>query len=416
MANEDRCDDESYRVITFHPHRGAPPTMGTADLHTTSHHQVAMRALPDLPDDPGALPLALSTDELVDALGSICAHLDEDKPPSGSAGLHDDQITIHWYLRDPAEATNADWLPPDVHPDHVVVWWATASPTEERRFGQVGTDRLCRRLLLPGIAVASPTTDEDRLVAALAALEPLATAPYDITAVAAMTHEGAAMGMGPSRHLRVAQAAATASGREASWADATCAAVAHADAIASDILPPLSGHDHDDPRRSALSDALIGWVTGMTLAPYLRHQDLSHLIAPVAAVLRPEHLPPLDLDDRVAEFLDAVFASGPDLLRQLEPAETVIDQSTVTRARRRLHTAIACEWFRSLQLTATRREDLATLVPDPAERQRLRGVLTDLCAVFFCDERDLDLEVLRPIGLPDPLWERWLEGPVSDAH
>ena len=56
--------------------------------------------------------------------------------------------------------------------------------------------------------VTSAATGEDRLAAATDALADLAGETERLAELAALTHEGASIGLGPSRHLRVAQAVA----------------------------------------------------------------------------------------------------------------------------------------------------------------------------------------------------------------
>lgn len=418
MADEDRTgetdgdtNDEGYRVVTFHSHKGAPPTMAMAQLHTSSRYQVAMRALPDLPDDTGALAIALDTDELVDALSSICAHLDEERPPQGSTGIHDDQVRIHWYLRNPATGFDDDldeWLPDDVEPDHVVVWWATASVDPSHRTGPAGAGRVCRRLRLPQRTVTSAATGEDRLAAATDALADLAGETERLAELAALTHEGASIGLGPSRHLRVAQAVASATDTTALWSSAAMAGMLRADALASTIFPVLTGAADGDPRRQALTDAIVGWVTGIALAAELHTNDTTQLVAPVALVLCPGTMQPVDVDGPCTPIIEAVLADEARLLRSLHPAHEVADRSSLTRARRRLRMALACEQFRQLGLSAERRDQLAHLAPDRSERARLLGVLLDLCAAAFCAVRDPSLAVLRPVGVPDALWDSWV--------
>jgi len=406
----DEHADDSYRVTTFHPHRGAPPTMASTELHTSGRDRVVMRALPDLPDDPGSLPISLDTDELVDALAAICSHLDDARPATGSTELHDGQLTIHWYLRDlPAAPVAGDenWLPEDLDPDHVVVWWATPGGGQVPRRDDRSAESRCRRLDLPGLPPPGTLTAAHRLASAEEALDALVADDVAVAELAALTHEGATIGLGPQHHLRTAQAVASASGRSELWTSAAAIGMAHTERIAERILPELSGTDGHDPRRTALTNAILGWVIGLALAAELQPETVSQLVGPIALTLRPHRLLPVDVDGHYTTIVNTLLADDAELLGTLRPADDVRDRVTLTRARRRFRMALACGESRDLQLSAEATIRLRSLTSDRSQLRCLTRVLLDACAAPASSAHDATLDALRPRGLPDALWEVW---------
>lgn len=413
-ANVDDAE-HSYRIITFHDQRGAPPTMATSDLQGASKLQLAMRALPDLPDDPGALPIALDTDELVEALGSICSHLDEGGVDFGSTELHRGHVIVHWHLRNHDRLEGSEWLPDDVTPERVVVWWCTASLDPARQVGQEVADQLCQRLYLGGQPSGRAAGTQGRLAGATEALNGLIGDDARLAELAALTHEGTTIGIGPGRHLRIAQAVATATDEVDLWSSAMLAGLSSTEEMSERLFPKLSGEAEHDPRRAALAAAIVGWVAGVSLAPSLQVADLHQLIGPVAVVLRPQGLRYLDIGGPFADIVRTLFADDARLLQSLRPADDIVDGARLRRARLGLRVALACGWFRGARLSAPRRNVLEQVEHDTMHQSNLASLLFDACAAPLCAEVAPSLAVLRPQGLPDALWDKWVESGQSTA-
>lgn len=412
MTDEDRGaeTDGTYRVLTFHTESGGPPTLALSEMHTSARHQIAMRATPDLPDDPGSLPVALDAPELVHALASICQQLDEGGPPQGATDVFDDRMRIHWYLRDHLvgdDTADGDDLPEEVSPDHLVHWWATANPLSGETLGRTGAARLVARLRLPGLEASAAADPMRRLTSALAGLDGLVGDTYATTEITSLAHEGGTIALGPSRYQRAAQIAASTEELRTLWTNAAMAATVQAERVAERVLPELTGHAGNDLRRNALSDALLGWVTGLTLASDLGFAEIAHLVAPVAVVLRPTSLRPVDHCQPFGELIATVLDDGRWLLDTLEPASRLADPTRITRARRRLRMALACEHFAGLYLSEDCRARVAQRSPGHRGTRRLERAILDLCAAPFSHDLDPSLSVLRPVGLPDALWDHW---------